>query len=432
MNLELFNDNVGRPAYYYPIIMTLVLIFIALNLLKNYLKKNDINNSFHTDDDPNDPELENSKGRISLQTRYLVCFLLGRACMWARAPYLYLLFTKLHKFSYEEMGLLFLVDKTSALIFSPIIGNWSDLFGRKLFSMLYGVIVVIHISLRLSVNTPCAYVSQALAGIGATILNTSFESWVNKESKKVFISEEKKRQKFLKILFHLQTSYDAMNSFIFSIMSACLFTIGGVVLPFIFSALIGIIATTCIYFLWDENDQCREEGQKQSYKEAFVELKKLDVFSIGLMESIFYAVLSLFIFSWTPILLLTSQNEEPNVGFVSLCFVLMTILGTLLFEIIIIYLKLPFYIGLLSALVVECVLFMTIYTQDSFFTRLICLSLINCVLGFYVPLNSIIKSNILKESHRALLMSMFRIPLNLFVVIILLFLRYISTLTVRY
>jgi hypothetical protein len=429
MLIDIYNTTeVDKPDYYYPIIFTLILLLLFLNYVKSKLKSYNETKAINGLQ-INKEEFEDDNIKKSLKRRYLICYLLARACMWARAPYLYLLFHKLHGFTYEQMGVLFLIDKTSALVISPIIGNCSDKFGRRLFSFLYGIIVVIHICLRLSVNIPCAYLSQVLAGTGATILNTTFESWINKESRKI-IKKNSERQIFLESVFNLQTSYDAMSSFLISIISASLFTLFNVIAPFIFSLILAIACSISICLLWDENEKCSNEAINQTYGEALCELKKKKVLSIGLTESIFYAVLSLFIFSWTPILLVTSNNVEPNVGFVSLCFVLMTILGSLLFEILIIHLNFNIYLSLTAALIVEILLFSTIYFVNSYFIRLLCLSFINCILGFFYPLNSTIKSKVVGEMNRTLLMGMFRMPLNLFVITILLFLKYISILEV--
>ena len=54
------------------------------------------------------------------------------------------------------------------------------------------------------------------------------------------------------------------------------------------------------------------------------------------------------------------------------------------------------------------------------------LSLFNGLTGFYNPLNSIVKSKILVERYRALLMNIFRIPLNTYVIVVLLFLKYMN------
>ena len=74
-------------------------------------------------------------------------------------------------------------------------------------------------------------------------------------------------------------------------------------------------------------------------------------------------------------------------------------------------------------------LFLTYYV-NSFLARMIFLALFNGMTGFYNPLNSIVKSNILVDKYRALLMNLFRIPLNVYVIVVLLTLRYMNPFTV--
>jgi cbb3-type cytochrome oxidase subunit 3 len=58
--------------------------------------------------------------------------------------------------------------------------------------------------------------------------------------------------------------------------------------------------------------------------------------------------------------------------------------------------------------------------------------MINGIQGFYNPLNSIIKSKILEEKYRATLMNIFRIPLNLYVIIILFVVKYMKPLSIAF
>ena len=83
-----------------------------------------------------------------------------------------------------------------------------------------------------------------------------------------------------------------------------------------------------------------------------------------------------------------------------------------------------------GCLFVQGLLLYIIYFDNRFLARLIYLSLFNGFTGFYNPLNSIVKSNILVEQYRALLMNLFRIPLYAYVIIVLLTLRYMNPFTV--
>ena len=161
------------------------------------------------------------------------------------------------------------------------------------------------------------------------------------------------------------------------------------------------------------------------------------------MESLFLAVYSIFLFAWTPILTNTISGEM-NVGIIFVCFVMSMITGTLIFEvnsilmeIMIIYLRFDYFRTIVVFFVFESFIFYLIYSINSFSFRLLLLSMINVLLqlskgcfGFYNPLNSIIKTKILIEKYRALLMNIFRIPLNLYVILILLFLKFLNPFTV--
>jgi hypothetical protein len=102
------------------------------------------------------------------------------------------------------------------------------------------------------------------------------------------------------------------------------------------------------------------------------------------------------------------------------------IIGTKLYEIFLIYLRCESYIAIAVSLLIQAAVFFFIYYVDSFLVRFILLACINSCSGFFCPVNSIIKSKILVEKHRATLMSIFRIPLNIYVIIVLVSIRYLD------
>ena len=83
-----------------------------------------------------------------------------------------------------------------------------------------------------------------------------------------------------------------------------------------------------------------------------------------------------------------------------------------------------------GCMIFQGVLLFITYYIEGFLCRMIFLALFNGLTGFYNPLNSIIKSNILVEKYRALLMNLFRVPLNTYVIVVLLTLRYMNSFTV--
>lgn len=186
-----------------------------------------------------------------------------------------------------------------------------------------------------------------------------------------------------------------------------------------------------ISLLWDENRPASDHSATSwsQYQDAFNELKKREVLTVGIVESLWQATLNIFIFAWTPILQSTT-TQEFNPGMVFVSFVLMIISGTKFYEVFNIYLKFNLFVSLAGCILVELIGFIIVLSTKSFMLTYILLAVINGICGFYQPVNSIIKAKLLKEKVRALLMNIFRIPLNLYVVSALVFLKNLNPDTV--
>lgn len=207
----------------------------------------------------------------------------------------------------------------------------------------------------------------------------------------------------------------------------------------IFISFIGLFVTQV---LWEENklnesqsddNYCSSDSNESKFSawvEAIKELKKSDVLCVGLIESLYQGVLNIFLFAWQP--LLESSIDKPiNPGFIFTCFVISLILGAGIFEIFTIYLKTNYYKLIVHLLFYVLILFLNIYFIENFMMRLILCAFYNGSSSFFNSLLSIIKSQILVEKHRALLMNIFRIPLNTYVIILFILVKYISTITVK-
>jgi len=119
-----------------------------------------------------------------------------------------------------EIGVLYAIDAVSALISGPLFGNWADKYGRKKFSGLYCVLVIINLTLRLTGVKWIAYLAQILTGMGAGLISTTYESWLNYEAKKEFKNNVVEKDKFLKKIFKTQMFIDATLSILVSGFSA--------------------------------------------------------------------------------------------------------------------------------------------------------------------------------------------------------------------
>ena len=436
-----FSLNLSDPSknsYYFPILIGIATILLILQLIIMLLK--DFRRDQNLDSNVSfDKTLQGNMSyptiiinrKNSLKSRYLIAFVITRSAMWAKAPYLYTLFMTVHKFSMAEIGILYFVDAVAALIFGPITGQLADKYGRRLFCHCYNFSIILNLLLRMQGSRILAYLAQVVTGFGAGLISTTFEAWVVSESEKDFEGYKKEAERFRKNLFVKSNVYDAAVSIITSIVCAFIYSYFGIYAPFWISIFLSFAASIVIAVLWDENELQlkKSEDTKEQLKNAMKEFNKMEVLCIGLIEGIAMACLNIYLFSWTPILK-QSTPGGMNVGFIFTSMVLTMIVGTKSYEVLIVNLHFDYYMSIAGCLFFQGLLLFLVYYVDSFLARMIFLALFNGLTGFYNPLNSIVKSNILVEKYRALLMNLFRVPLNTYVIIVLLTLRYMNSFTV--
>ena len=434
-----FSLNFSDPSqnsYYIPILIIICAILLIIELF-TILAKEYKSDSYQDNNISMNRTLQNNMSYPSLiiinknklKTDYLLAYLLARAAMWAKAPYIYTLFMSVHKFSFVEIGRLYLVDAVSALIFGPITGQLADKYGRKKFCRFYNYSVLINIILRLLGDRLTAYLAQIVTGFGSGLINTTFEAWVVSESDREFMGYGKEAERFRRKLFVKANLYDEIISILILIICAVVYSYLGIYAPFVISFTFSLLSLLVIAKNWKENALSKSETIMAQMKGALREFKKGEVLGIGLIEGIVMACLNMFLFSWTPILK-QSTSGGMNPGFIFTSMVLTMIVGTKLCKLLIVYLYCDYFISITGCLFLQGIFLILTYYKDSFLERLIFLCAFDGLIGFYNPVNSVLKSKILVEKYRALLMNLFRVPLNIYVIIVLLTIRYINSFTV--
>jgi predicted MFS family arabinose efflux permease len=218
-----FNDP-SRISYYYPTILLLIAILILLNFIIYYLKEKSTQDANASMNNTLQAGISYSmtfiKKKNDLKFRYLLGYVLTRAAMWTKAPYLYTLYNTVHGFTMSEIGVLYIIDAVVAFIAGPITGSLADKYGRRLFCQLYNLLVVVNLLLRMTGDKSIAYFAQVLTGIGGGLITTVFESWLVYEANKEFGPREVEKVRFLKKLFRTQNVLDAIMSIFLSAICA--------------------------------------------------------------------------------------------------------------------------------------------------------------------------------------------------------------------
>ncbi len=175
-------------------------------------------------------------------------FLLTKSAMWAKAPYTYMLFSTLHGFTVQEIGLLYLIDAICSLIAGPFTGIVADTFGRRMVALIYPLNTVIVLCMRLTGNISLAYLSQFMTGFAGNILTTAFESWLNYEISSIYGNfrtyiHHYRKEIFSKILF-----WDSILSLIVTIVGALIYVNICLNLDLLWNFFCsGIFCRTCSY-----------------------------------------------------------------------------------------------------------------------------------------------------------------------------------------
>jgi MFS family permease len=247
----------SSPLFFIPIIFSLALVLVIVNILIYLYKKYygfEIKPSGGSDQSLNSIQDEvQIKESKKLRFKYLLAYILTRGSVWSKSPYLYTMYNKYHGFAIDEIGILYVIDAVTALISGPLLGNLADKYGRKLFCINYCILVIANLSLRVTGSITLAYLAQVLTGLGAGLIMTTFESWVNYEANKVFKENSYDKEKFLKKLFKQQSLSDALTSLFITSITAVAFSKYGILFPICLSIFFASLAMCVILLFWDEN-----------------------------------------------------------------------------------------------------------------------------------------------------------------------------------
>lgn len=189
------------------------------------------------------------------------------------------------------------------------------------------------------------------------------------------------------------------------------------VAPFDAAIIFLLLGTFFIYKNWNENygDQTNHE-LFSNFSDGYQEIvKDLKILCLGVSQSLFEGCMYTFVFMWTPVL--EKYWEHLPHGIVFASFMVCCMIGSGIFKIVSHHVKtekLILYVYILATLCLSIPLFFDngILILLGFYIHEVCI-------GIFWPGMGKLKSIYIPEKVRSTLMNYFRIPTNLFVVLIL-------------
>ncbi|KAK1326365.1 hypothetical protein QJS10_CPA01g02482 [Acorus calamus] len=401
--------------FYYLVFGALSLVVAALELSKTSKDRITTSSTFN-----------------SFKNNYLVVYSLMMAGDWLQGPYVYFLYSQ-YGFDKGEIGRLFIAGFGSSMLFGTIVGSLADKQGRKRACVTYCITYILSCITKHSPQYKVLMLGRILGGIATSLLFSAFESWLVAEHFKRGFESQWLSLTFSKAIF-LGNGLIAIVAGLFANLLADNLGFGPVA-PFDAAACILAIGMAIILSSWSENygDASESKNLLTQFRGAAVAIASDEKIALlGAIQSLFEGSMYTFVFLWTPAL---SPNEEeiPH-GFIFATFMLSSMLGSSIASRLMArshlkvegYMQIVFSISAVTLLLPIITNFLVPSSNVkggsisfSGSIQLFGFCTFEACVGIFWPSIMKMRSQYIPEEARSTIMNFFRIPLNIFVCIVL-------------
>ncbi|XP_006359771.1 molybdate-anion transporter-like [Solanum tuberosum] len=368
----------------------------------------------------------------SFKNNYILVYSLMMAGDWLQGPYVYYLYTT-YGYGKGDIGHLFIAGFGSSMLFGTIVGSLADKQGRKRACVTYCITYILSCITKHSPQYKILMVGRILGGIATSLLFSSFESWLVAEHNKRAFDQQWLSLTFSKAIF-LGNGLVAILAGLFGNVLVDTLNLGPVS-PFDAASCFLAIGMAIILSSWTENygDASENKDLITQFKGAAVAIASDEKIALlGAIQSLFEGSMYTFVFLWTPAL--SPNSEEIPHGFIFATFMLSSMLGSSLASRLLARssLKVESYMQIVFAVSAVCLLIPVLTSflvtpsteKGGGITFSGCIQLLGfcafeaCV-GVFWPSIMKMRSQYIPEEARSTIMNFFRIPLNIFVCVVL-------------
>jgi len=348
----------------------------------------------------------------SFQRNYLAIYLIIFLADWLQGTNMYTLYM-----SYDvDIGTLFLTGFATSGVCSMVVGPYIDKYGRKRACIVYCVLEVVINLLEHFNNFPLLMVGRVMGGLSTALLFTALESWMVTEHRKQGHPEALLGQTFSRAA----TGNGLVAVFAGVLAQVCADAYGEIG-PFRAAIALTVVALVAICYSWDENYGEQQEDTKSAKKKDTalqVILGDRRVLLIGLVQSLFEGAMYTFVFNWVPMmmgLMPKGQSFSSVQGLIFSCFMLaMAIGGSMLGPLRRIATVPQFSVGVIM---VAAVSMYVPVAAPSLYPVMASFLVMEACVGLFMACGGTMRSMVVPEEMSASVMNLFRVPLNVLVVI---------------
>ncbi|KAH1245599.1 Molybdate-anion transporter [Glycine soja] len=274
----------------------------------------------------NKDRINTSSAFNSFKNNYLIVYSLMMAGDWLQGPYVYYLYST-YGYGKGDIGQLFIAGFGSSMLFGTIVGSLADKQGRKRACVTYCITYILSCITKHSPHYKVLMLGRILGGIATSLLFSAFESWLVAEHFKRGFDQQWLSLTFSKAIF-LGNGLVAILSGLFGNVLVDTLALGPVA-PFDAASCFLAIGMAIILSSWSENfgDPSENKDLLTQFRGAAVAIASDEKIALlGAIQSLFEGSMYTFVFLWTPAL--SPNDEEIPHGFIFATFMLASMLGS--------------------------------------------------------------------------------------------------------
>ncbi|KAH9253915.1 hypothetical protein BASA81_008039 [Batrachochytrium salamandrivorans] len=347
------------------------------------------------------------------QLRFLVPYALCVSVDWLQGPYVFKLYS-FYGLAKSEIGTLFIAGFLSSLLFGTVVAGMADRWGRRNLCLAYCVLHLMACITKHSKEFPHLLFGRVLGGMATSILHSGFEAYYVSAHHTEFPRAEPELLLDTLGWMNVAKGLTAISS---SILAGWLANRFGFTAPFDLSAVAVVCgALGMAVGGWKENYGDRHANSFS--RSALVLSTNPKVWLLGFIQATFEGGMYVFVYLWSPLLEHSGGDGVPH-GVVFACFMAALALGSTQATWIASLEDERLTLMACTAALASLGGILLFYDSFHGMVFLCCVGL-EAAAGAYYPAIASQRAKHVPNEVRATVLGMFRIPLNLIVVLVLL------------
>jgi len=407
--------DIASPDIHPARLFNILFLIVAMMCVIIKVSSLNLSRSHATGEVEGKDKASSSRAMRSLRWRFLAVFWLFKMADWLKGPYFYEVYA--NKFPDDDDDLwvsrLFLTGFLAAAVLSPVAGSIVDTCGRKFGSLVFAVVYAMAALSTHATSTAALFTGRVFSGLGTALLFCAPEAWLVGEHERGGFSSSD-----LSGTFSLAYLGDAIVAILAGLLADYAAQAHGATAPFDCSVICLVIGGCVAVFAWGESLARHTEGASGGSQPVHDALQAMlgdpRILTVGAVQALFEGSMYIFVLQWPMVIHDVLPGLQVPYGKVFSCFMACCMVGSSLLNHL---LKLgpPEKVMACMLLIGALTFGAAALRKDSLTVVLTAFFTFEGCVGVYFPLIGVLRGKYIPDKQRGMMMSLFRLPLNLIV-----------------